>query len=79
MEEVKVMNNIWDQECKFRGVDRVNLKNVIVTEKIVGEGTEKSPIRYLTQIWDTDGTLLASSEPLNERHAVLPAFRDRFQ
>lgn len=73
------MGNEWEQECKFRGVDSAKLKSVIVTEKVVGEGTEKSPIRYLTQIWDTDGTLLASSEPLNERHAVLSAFRDRFQ
>ena len=73
------MSQLWDQECKFRGVDSAKMMTVIVTQKVVGGGTVESPIRLLTQIWNEDGTLLASSEPLNERNAVLPAFRDRCQ
>lgn len=69
------MGNEWEQECKFRGVDSAELKTVIITKKVVGNGTEDSPIRHLTQIWSVEGDLLASSEPLNQQGAVDPAFR----
>ena len=72
-------SNAWTQECKFRGVDSAELKTVIVTKRTIGDGTEESPLRQLTQIWDTDGSLIASSEPLNQQGSVDPAFRCRSQ
>ena len=73
------MKKEWAEESKFRGVDGAVLKTVIVTQKLIGDGTAESPMRHLTQIWDTDGKLLASSEPLNQQGAVDPAFRYRCQ
>lgn len=69
----------WENDCKFTGVDSAELKIVIITKKLVGEGTEQSPVRLLTQIWDINGKLLASSEPLTPQGAVDPAFRCRFE
>lgn len=65
----------WSQECKFRGVDKVTIKTVVVTERLIGEGTPDSPLRYLTQIWDMNGELIASSLPLNETGVVDLAYR----
>ncbi len=78
-EEVNIISNRWEQESKFRGVDSAKLIEVIATEKMIGEGTEKSPLRKLTQIWSKNGELIASSEPLTESCAVDPAFRCRSQ
>lgn len=71
----EIMRNKWANENMFQGVRSAKLETVIITQKTVGDGTERSPLRYLTQVWDVDGNLLASSEPLNENGAVDPAFR----
>lgn len=41
-----------------RGVDAVSIQQVIVTESLVGAGTEGNPARTLRQYWDFGGTLL---------------------
>lgn len=43
-------------------------KEVIVTKlKQRGNGTENDPARIITQVWEKDGTLIAESDPWNEK------------
>lgn len=65
----------WENERKFRGVNGVSMKMVIVTECLIGEGTSESPVKSLIQVWDMDGTLIASNPPINETGSVDPAYR----
>ena len=43
-----------------RGTDRAKVIQVIVTESLVGSGTEADPAAIVKQYWDFDGSLLAS-------------------
>ena len=65
----------WPCECKFHGVETASVKTVIITERLIGEGSPESPIRSLIQVWSMDGELIASSLPLNPEGAVDPAYR----
>lgn len=45
-----------------RGTDSAEVISVIVTEALVGSGTDKDPCRIQRQFWSLDGTLLAVNE-----------------
>lgn len=47
---------------RARGTDSAKVIQVIVTTALRGEGTEKDPVRIVTQYWDFKGNLLAESE-----------------
>jgi len=47
---------------KARGTDSAKVIRVIETKAMKGSGTEKDPVRVLTQYWSLDGKLLAESE-----------------
>lgn len=49
-----------------RGTDNAKVIKVIKTTALLGEGTEKDPVRYIYQYWDFKGNLLASHDSLNE-------------
>lgn len=40
---------------------------IIETTRCVGKGVEHDPIRRIVEYWSFDGTLLASSDPLDDR------------
>lgn len=48
-----------------RGTDSAKVISVIVTEAIVGRGTEDDPVRSVLQYWSFQGELLAVSDPLS--------------
>lgn len=45
-----------------RGTDKAKVIKVIQTKSILGNGTEKDPVRYLYQYWDFKGNLLAQRD-----------------
>lgn len=49
-----------------RGTDKAEIVSVIKTTSILGNGTEKDPVRYIYQYWDFEGNLLASHDTLDE-------------
>lgn len=46
-------------------IKEVKIKQIIETQILVGEGTEKDPVRIVTQYWDLDGNLLATNKHPN--------------
>lgn len=46
-----------------RGTDSAQVIQVIKTESLRGEGTQKDLCRIVTQYWDFDGNLLAENDP----------------
>lgn len=46
-----------------RGTDSAQVIQVIKTESLRGEGTQKDLCRRVTQYWDFDGNLLAENDP----------------
>ncbi len=48
-----------------KGVEELKIIKVIVTKSIVGDGTEKNPVRILHQYWDFKGRLLTYKDYLN--------------
>ena len=51
---------------RARGTDKAEIIQVIKTTSILGEGTEKDPVRYIYQYWDFEGNLLASHDTLED-------------
>lgn len=49
-----------------RGTDKAEVIQAIKTTSMLGEGTEKDPVRYIYQYWDFKGNLLASHDTLND-------------
>lgn len=45
-----------------RGTDSAKVIIVIETKSLLGRGTSDDPTRIVTQYWDFDGNLLASSK-----------------
>lgn len=45
-----------------RGTDSARVVQVIETKSIRGLGTEKDPVREITQYWDFDGNFLAEMD-----------------
>lgn len=50
------------EKVKPRGVDSASVIQVIKTEALKGDGTEKNPVRITTQYWDFNGKLLAEAD-----------------
>lgn len=48
--------------ARARGTDEVKVIKVIRTESIIGDGTEKDPVRRIYQYWDFKGNLLAKND-----------------
>lgn len=42
-----------------RGTKNAKVIKVIVTESVIGSGTEEDPVRCIYQYWDLKGRLLA--------------------
>lgn len=58
-----------------RGTDSAKVIQVIVTTALKGEGTEKDPVRIVTQYRDFDGNLLAENGGTeNENQSILRAY-----
>lgn len=53
-----------------RGTDNAEVMQVIRTKSLLGEGTEKDPVRYIYQYWDFEGNLLASHDTLNDEEVT---------
>jgi hypothetical protein len=44
------------------------VQQIIITELTIrGEGTERSPIRRVTEFWDFEGNKLAEVDPMADR------------
>ena len=54
-----------------RGTDKAEVMQVIKTISILGEGTEKDPVRYIYQYWDFKGKLLASHDTLDDAEVTI--------
>lgn len=55
-----------------RGVpDSVKIIQVIVVIGVRGEGTNKNPVRHVTQYWSLDGQFLAEANHLQDPPGVL--------
>ena len=52
------------ETARPRGTDSAKVISVIVTEAIVGFGTEGDPVRSVLQYWSLQGELLAVNDPL---------------
>ncbi len=48
---------------RARGTDSAKVIEVIETKSLRGDGTEKDPVREVTQYWDLDGNFLAEIDP----------------
>lgn len=53
---------------KARGTDKARLIKVIVTESLLGDGTENNPVRIIYQYWDFKGNLLAKRDTLKDNY-----------
>ena len=53
-----------DKRRAMRGTDAAKVITVIRTTSLIGEGTEKAPVRFLYQYWDLKGKLLASHDTI---------------
>ncbi len=53
-----------------RGTDNAEVMQVIRTKSLLGEGTEKDPVRYIYQYWDFEGNLLASHDTLTDEEVT---------
>lgn len=51
------------ETARPRGTDSAHVEQVIVTEAIVGCGTDNDPVRSVKQYWSFDGDLLAINDP----------------
>lgn len=49
------------------GTQSAEVIQVIRTRAKRGEGTEKDPVRIVTQYWDFEGHILAEDDPLYQR------------
>ena len=49
-----------------RGVNCAKIVPLIEVVAVVGKGTEKDPVREITQYWDLDGELLFTSDDYKE-------------
>ena len=49
-----------------KGVDKIEIIKVVKTTAILGEGTEKDPVRHIYQYWDFKGNLLANHDTLED-------------
>lgn len=59
--------------ARLRGTDSAKVIQVIVTESLRGEGTEKDLCRIVTQYWDFNGNLLAENDPcVSEQVQTIP-------
>lgn len=56
--------------ARARGTDKVKVIKVIKTESIVGDGTEKDPVRLIYQYWDFKGNLLANHDTINDNEVI---------
>lgn len=52
---------IEDKAIRPRGTDSAKVIQVIVTESLVGRGTEEDPCYIQKRYWSLDGILLATS------------------
>ncbi len=50
---------------KQRGTDEAKIIKVIKTVSLRGDGTDKDPVRPITQYWDFKGKLLAENDPIH--------------
>lgn len=55
---------ISKETARPRGTDRAWVEQVVVTESILGRGTEEDPVRILKQFWSFGGVLLAQHDTL---------------
>lgn len=55
---------IEDKAIRPRGTDSAKVIQVIVTESLVGLGTEEDPVRSVLQYWSLNGELLAKTDPV---------------
>lgn len=46
-----------------RGTDSAKVIQVIITEALIGNGTESDPCRIITQYWSLDGEKLTEHDP----------------
>ncbi len=53
--------NIQNETARPRGTDSARVIQVIVTEALEGNGTEKDPCQIKKQYWSLEGELLAVS------------------
>lgn len=53
-----------------RGTDSARVVQVIETQALRGEGTEKDLCRVVTQYWDFNGNLLAEHDPVRDEFVV---------
>ena len=49
-------------KARARGTDSAKVIQVIETKSIRGLGTEKDPVRTITQYWDLEGEFLAEKD-----------------
>lgn len=54
-----------------RGTDNAKVIKVIKTISLLGEGTEKDPVRHVYQYWDFKGNLLASHDTLDDEKITI--------
>lgn len=55
---------IDNETVRPRGTDSAKVIRVIVTESVVGRGTEEDPIRSILQYWSLNGEFLAKVDPV---------------
>ena len=53
---------IDNETVRPRGTDSAKVIQVIVTESVVGRGTEEDPTRSILQYWSLNGEFLAKVE-----------------
>jgi len=56
------MDNKFSQEWDTAVLQEV----IITTNQRRGEGVVNDPVRVVTQVWTTDGMLIAENDPKNE-------------
>jgi len=54
-----------ENTARSRGTDSALIIEVIMTQSIMGKGTESDPFRLVTQYWHKNGELIATIDPVN--------------
>ena len=55
---------IDNETVRPRGTDSAKVIQVIVTESVVGRGTEEDPTRSILKYWSLNGEFLAKFDPV---------------
>lgn len=53
------ISNLGKEEEKVKGIQSIEVVEVIKTKTVVGDGTKENPVKEIIQYWDKNGKLIS--------------------